>query len=114
MQVFARGAARKLAQQHEAKIHDPHAKIGELTVERDFLSARVAALRMEAVYRRPRTSVADSEHRIFPYLLRDLAISRADHVWCADITYPGFLSAPWKGALSWWVRIPPSNCRSSW
>ena len=42
---------------------------------------------MEAVYRRPRTSAANSEHRIFPYLLRDLAISRADHVWCADITY---------------------------
>ena len=43
-EVFARGAARKLAQQHEAKIHDLHAKIGELTVERDFLSARVEAL----------------------------------------------------------------------
>ena len=42
---------------------------------------------MEAVYRRPRTSVASPEHRIFPYLLRDLEISRADHVWCADITY---------------------------
>ena len=24
------------------------------------------------------------------------------------------LGAPWKGAFSWWVRIPPSNCRSSW
>ena len=35
-EVFAMGAARKLAQQHEAKIHDLHAKIGELTVERDF------------------------------------------------------------------------------
>ena len=23
-------------------------------------------------------------------------------------------SAPWKGALSWWVRSPPSNCRSGW
>ena len=23
-------------------------------------------------------------------------------------------SAPWKGALSWWVRKPPSNCRSGW
>ena len=42
---------------------------------------------MEAVYRRPRTSVANSEHRIFPYLLRGLEIFRADHVWCADITY---------------------------
>ena len=27
------------------------------------------------------------EHRVFPYLLRGLEISRADHVWCADITY---------------------------
>ena len=35
-EMFAQGAARKLAQQHEAKIHDLHAKIGELTVERDF------------------------------------------------------------------------------
>ena len=42
---------------------------------------------MEATYRRPRTSVANPEHRVFPYLLRGLAISRADHVWCADITY---------------------------
>ena len=42
---------------------------------------------MEAVYRRPRTSAANPEHRIFPYLLRGLEISRADHVWCADITY---------------------------
>ncbi len=42
---------------------------------------------MEALYRRPRTSVANAEHRVFPYLLRGLAISRADHVWCADITY---------------------------
>ena len=35
-EVFARGGGRKLAQEHEAKIHDLHAKIGELTVERDF------------------------------------------------------------------------------
>ncbi|WP_420633968.1 IS3 family transposase [Candidatus Palauibacter sp.] len=42
---------------------------------------------VEATYRRPRTSVASPEHRVFPYLLRGLAISRADHVWCADITY---------------------------
>ena len=34
-EVFARGGRRKLAKEHEAKIHDLHAKIGELTVERD-------------------------------------------------------------------------------
>ena len=42
---------------------------------------------MEAVYRRPRTSVANPEHRVYPYLLRGLAIERPDQVWCADITY---------------------------
>ena len=35
-EVFARDGGRKLAEKHEAKIHDLHAKIGELTVERDF------------------------------------------------------------------------------
>ena len=42
---------------------------------------------MEAIYRRPRTSTANPEHRVYPYLLRDLAIDRPDQVWCADITY---------------------------
>ena len=42
---------------------------------------------VEATYRRPRTSAANPEHRVFPYLLRGLDISRADQVWCADITY---------------------------
>ena len=28
--------------------------------------------------------------------------------------YTVVYSAPWKGALSWWVRNPPSNCRSGW
>ncbi len=42
---------------------------------------------LEAVYRAPRTSAPHPEHRVYPYLLRGLAIERPDHVWCADITY---------------------------
>ncbi len=42
---------------------------------------------VEAVYRRPRTtSVAGPEHRVFSCLLRGLEVSRANQVWCADIT----------------------------
>lgn len=42
---------------------------------------------LEAVYPKPRTTVVDSEHRIYPYLLRDLAVERPNQVWSADITY---------------------------
>ena len=42
---------------------------------------------LEAIYQAPRISAPHPAHRVYPYLLRDLAIERPDHVWCADITY---------------------------
>ena len=36
---------------------------------------------------RPRTSKPTHGHKIYPYLLRNLTIERANHVWAADITY---------------------------
>ncbi len=42
---------------------------------------------LEAIYPRPRLSNPAPEHRIYPYLLRGLAIVRPNQVWCADITY---------------------------
>ena len=41
----------------------------------------------EAIWCKPRTSIADDGHRKYPYLLRNLAIDRPDQVWCTDITY---------------------------
>jgi putative transposase len=41
----------------------------------------------EAIWCKPRTSIADDGHRKYPYLLRNLAIDRPDQAWCADITY---------------------------
>jgi putative transposase len=40
-----------------------------------------------ALYRKPRTSQRHPAHRIYPYLLRQLAITRSNHVWATDITY---------------------------
>ena len=41
----------------------------------------------EAIYQRPNTSKPSVEHKVYPYLLRSLEISRANQVWAADITY---------------------------
>jgi putative transposase len=40
-----------------------------------------------AIYPKPHTSVKDEDHKVYPYLLRDLPIVYPDQVWCADITY---------------------------
>jgi putative transposase len=42
---------------------------------------------LEAIYQAPKTSTPHPAHRVYPYLLRNVAVTRADHVWCADITY---------------------------
>lgn len=42
---------------------------------------------LETIYRRPSTSKPAPGHRIYPYLLKGVAINRVNQVWCADITY---------------------------
>ena len=58
-----------------------------VTVGRHRVRRLMRLLGLEAIYRKPRTSVADPEHRVYPYLLRGLTIDRPNQVWCADITY---------------------------
>jgi putative transposase len=42
---------------------------------------------IEALYRRPRTTKPEPGRKIYPYLLRGLAITRLNQVWAMDITY---------------------------
>src|SRR5690606_39315836 len=41
---------------------------------------------LQAIYPKPKTSRADKKHKKYPYLLRGLAITRPNFVWCADST----------------------------
>jgi putative transposase len=42
---------------------------------------------LQAIYPKRRTSVAAKGHKVYPYLLRNLAITRRNQVWSTDITY---------------------------
>ena len=42
---------------------------------------------LEAIYPKPRTSIPNKQHEIYPYLLKDVEISYPNQVWSSDITY---------------------------
>lgn len=61
---------------------------------------------LQATLPGPHTSKPHPEHRIYPYLLRGLAVTGPNEVWCADITYVPM----WRGfmylvaVMDWWSR----------
>jgi putative transposase len=57
------------------------------TVGRKRVRRLMARMGLAPIYQRPRTTVPHPEHRVYPYLLRDLVIDRPNQVWCADLTY---------------------------
>lgn len=61
---------------------------------------------LQAIYPKPRTTVVNPEHRIYPYLLRDLEIVRPNQVWSTDITYvpmpQGFMYL--TAVIDWYSR----------
>jgi putative transposase len=79
----------------EWHLHDPFAGARMLRdvlrregsgVGRRHVATLMRRMGITAVYRTPRTSQWHPAHRIYPYLLRHLAITRPNHVWAADIT----------------------------
>lgn len=47
----------------------------------------IAMIGLAPIYQRPRTTAPHPQHSKYPYLLRDLEITRLNEVWCADIIY---------------------------
>lgn len=61
---------------------------------------------LQAIYPKPRTSTAATDHKIYPYLLNAVVLSRPNQVWSADITYvrmaKGFMYL--VAIIDWWSR----------
>ncbi len=56
-------------------------------VGRLHVSTLMKRMAIEALYRRPNTSKPAPGHKVYPYLLRNLAVTRPNQVWAMDITY---------------------------
>jgi putative transposase len=56
-------------------------------VNRKQVQRLMRLMGLEAVGPKPRLSVPHPGHKVYPYLLRDVPITRVDQVWSTDITY---------------------------
>ena len=56
-------------------------------INRKHVRRLMRVMGLNAIYRRPRTSKPTVGHKIYPYLLRGVAVTRPHQVWTADITY---------------------------
>jgi putative transposase len=58
-----------------------------VAIGRQRVATMMKRMGIEAIYRRPNTSKPAPGHKIYPYLLRCVAIERPNQVWAMDITY---------------------------
>ena len=58
-----------------------------MVVGRKRVQRLMRTMGLRAIYRGPRTSRPAPEHRVYPYLLRNVQITQPNQVWAADITY---------------------------
>ena len=76
------------------------------SVNRKRVQRLMRTMGLEALYPKPRTTIAGRGHKIFPYLLRGVSIDRVDQVWSTDITYialpAGFMYL--AAVLDWFSR----------
>lgn len=56
-------------------------------VGRQHVSTLMKKMGIAALYKKPNLSRPNLQHKVYPYLLRGVEITRANHVWAADITY---------------------------
>ena len=59
------------------------------SINRKRIQKLMRIMGIEAIYPKPKTTTYDKEHKIYPYLLRNIDITKPNQVWAGDITYIG-------------------------
>ena len=57
-------------------------------IGRRHIATLMRRMGLEVIYRKPRTSDRHPGHKVYPYLLRDVAIERVNQVWALDTSAP--------------------------
>ena len=69
-------------------------------VNRKRVSRLMEVMEIEAVYPKPKLSRPGEGHKIYPYLLQDVEVTRVNQVWSTDIISP---TSGWlRGLCTWW------------
>ena len=76
-----------------------------MEIGRELVATLMRRMGIEAIYRKPNTSKAAAGHKIYPYLLRGLAIERPNHVWARLAQGSGRQSRGNGKARAWTSRI---------
>jgi putative transposase len=69
-------------------------------VSRKRIQRLMRKMGIMAIYPKPNTSLPNKDHKVYPYLLRNLLINRPNQVWCSDISY-----IPTKNGFMYLVAI---------
>ena len=56
-------------------------------VNRKRVSRLMKVMGIQAIYPKPRTTQSNPQHKVYPYLLRNMNIDQSNQVWATDITY---------------------------
>lgn len=57
------------------------------SINRATVAAYMKILGLEAIYQKPNTSEPCPQHKVYPYLLRNITASYPNHIWGTDLTY---------------------------
>ena len=81
-------------------------KDSDVFIGRDRTLKYMRDMGLKPIYPEPKTTMANKEHKKYPYLLKNLEITRPNQVWASDITYLKIGSGHvyFTGVIDWYTR----------